>query len=67
MMSGIVFQPLLGELLDWCWDGTVGSDGVRVYTEAAYQTAMIAFPVAIAFSYLLLYFIRETHHFHRQK
>jgi MFS family permease len=67
MMSGIIFQPLLGELLDMFWDGTIGPGGVREYTEAAYQAAMIAFPIAIAFSYMLLYFIKETHHFHKQK
>lgn len=67
MMSGIIFQPLLGELLDWCWDGALGTDGVRIYSEAAYQTAIIAIPVGIAVSWFLLYFVKETHHFHRQK
>lgn len=65
MMSGIVFQPLLGELLDLCWDGTCGGDGVRIYSEIAYQTAMIAIPAAIAMGWVLLHFIQETHHFHR--
>jgi sugar phosphate permease len=67
MMSGIIFQPLLGELLDWCWDGALGVDGVRIYSEAAYQTAIIAIPVGIAVSWFLLYFVKETHHFHCQK
>lgn len=66
MMSGIIFQPLLGELLDLCWDGALGTDGVRVYTEYAYQTAMIAIPAMIALSWILLHFIKETHHFHRK-
>lgn len=67
MMSGVIFQPLLGELLDWCWDGTLGADGVRIYSEAAYQTAMIAIPAGIAVSWFLLNFVKETHHFHRQR
>lgn len=67
MMSGVIFQPLLGELLDWCWDGALGADGVRIYSEAAYQTAIIAIPAGIAVSWFLLYFVKETHHFHRQK
>jgi MFS family permease len=62
MMSGVIFQPLLGELLDWCWDGTLGAGGVRVYSETAYQTAIIAIPVGIAISWVLLRFIKETHH-----
>ena len=67
MMSGIIFQPLLGELLDWFWDGTLGADGVRIYSEAAYQSAIMAIPAGIAVSWFLLYFVKETHHFHRQK
>jgi len=67
MMSGVVFQPLLGELLDWRWDGALGPDGVRLYSEAAYQTAMVAIPVGIAASWVLLHFIKETHHHHRRK
>lgn len=67
MMSGIVFQPFLGELLDLCWDGVTGADGVRIYSQQAYQTAMIAIPAMIAFSWLLLYFVKETHHYHRKK
>ncbi|MGV8948271.1 MAG: MFS transporter [Candidatus Paracaedibacter sp.] len=67
MMSGVIFQPLLGKLLDWCWDGTLGEDGVRIYSEAAYQTAMIAIPAGLAVSWFLLNFVKETHHFHRQK
>ncbi|MDF3034589.1 MAG: hypothetical protein K0R76_1543 [Alphaproteobacteria bacterium] len=67
MMSGVIFQPLLGELLDWRWDGALGADGVRIYTESAYQTAMIAIPVGIAVGWALLHFVKETHHYHRQK
>jgi sugar phosphate permease len=67
MMSGIIFQPLLGELLDWFWDGTLGADGVRIYSEAAYHSAIMAIPAGIAVSWFLLYFVKETHHFHRQK
>jgi len=67
MMSGVISQPLLGEILDWCWDGTVGADGVRIYSEIAYQTAMIAIPVGIVVNWFLLFFMKETHHHHRQR
>ena len=62
MMSGVVFQPLLGEILDWCWDGAIGNNGVRLYSETAYQTAIIAIPVGIALGGILLFFVKETHH-----
>lgn len=65
MMSGVIFQPLLGELLDWFWDGTLSSDGIRIYSESAYQAAIVAIPVGIAISWVLLHFIKETHHYHR--
>jgi MFS family permease len=61
MMSGVIFQPLLGEILDWGWDGQLGIDGVRLYSELAYQTAIIVIPVGVASSWLLLYFVKETH------
>lgn len=67
MMSGVIFQPFLGELLDWCWDGTLGPDGVRIYSQAAYQTAIIAVPLGIAISWFLLHFVKETHHYHRER
>jgi len=67
MMNGIIFQPLLGELLDLCWDGTLGADGVRIYSESAYQIAMMSIPIAIAASWILLHFVKETHHHHRQR
>jgi sugar phosphate permease len=66
MMSGIVFQPLLGHLLDYCWDGSFGPDNLRIYSESAYQNAMMAIPVAIAASWLLLHFIKETHHYRKR-
>ncbi|MBM3467913.1 MAG: MFS transporter [Alphaproteobacteria bacterium] len=67
MLSGVIFQPLLGKILDLSWDGTVAADGLRVYSEVAYQTAMIAIPVGIAASWLLLLFVKETHHYHRTR
>lgn len=66
MMSGVIFQPLLGKILDLCWDGTLSADGVRIYSEAAYETAIIAIPAGVAVSWLLLQFVKETHHDRRQ-
>lgn len=59
MMSGIIFQPLLGLLLDWSWSGAFDEDGTRFYTIDAYQTAILAVPVCLFFSWLLLHFVRR--------
>lgn len=62
MMSGLIFQPLLGMILDTCWDGACLPDGItRLYSESAYQAAMVALPIGMFLSWLLLFFARETH------
>lgn len=60
MMSGIIFQPLLGLLLDWAWNGGFDEDGTRFYGVDAYQTAILAVPVCLFFSWLLLHFVRNS-------
>jgi MFS family permease len=54
MLSGTIFQPLLGYLLDWNWDGQLGLDGVRVYSNLAYQKTMVAIPVCMLLSWIFL-------------
>ncbi len=63
MISGIVFQPLLGALLDCVWDGTLNGNGsgVRIYSLEAYQTAMLALPLCLFLSWILVFFIEETY------
>jgi MFS family permease len=62
MLSGIIFQPLLGQLLDFAWTGTYHADGTRLYDASAYKIAILAVPVCLALSMLLLKFARETFH-----
>jgi sugar phosphate permease len=61
MMSGVIFQPLLGMLLDYAWDGQLSPDGIRIYSDAAYQMAIMAVPICLGLSWLLLKFARETY------
>ncbi len=61
MMSGIIFQPLMGLLLDALWDGSVADlTGQRVYSLHAYQTAISVLPLCIFAAWILVFFIRET-------
>lgn len=57
--TGAVFQPLVGWLLDLAWDGTELA-GVRVYSEAAYQTALSSLLVFLAMGLAAGLFLRET-------
>lgn len=60
MMSGVVFQPGLGMLLDFVWDGSVSPTGIRFYSAEAYRIAMFAIPIALLINCLLIKFIKET-------
>lgn len=61
MMSGIIFQPLMGVLLDRFWDGTISNlTGRRIYSIDAYQTAISVLPVCIFVAWILVFFIKET-------
>ena len=61
MVSGLIFQPLLGAILDGVWKGGLRSDGTRLYTFTDYQQAFSVVIVAFMVSFILVYFIRETH------
>jgi MFS family permease len=62
MVSGIIFQPLLGMLLDFAWGGGLNPDGTRFYDADAYKVAILAVPACLAASALLLRFAKETHY-----
>jgi sugar phosphate permease len=61
MMSGVVYQPLLGGLLDIAWDGELTAEGIRVYSTEAYQLSMLAIPITLAISWILMQKVRETY------
>lgn len=44
-LFGIIFQPLLGFLLDLFWDGAFARSGVRLYSSHAYHCAMYVLPL----------------------
>ena len=57
--TGAVFQPLVGWLLDLSWDGQALA-GARIYSEAAYQTALSSLLVFLAVGLAAGLFLRET-------
>lgn len=61
MLSGVIFQPFMGWLLDRNWTGALDSAGARIYSAADYQHAIFAVPACLLLSWFLLKLCRDTH------
>lgn len=60
MLSGALFQPLIGVFLDYHWDGRI-VDHLHVYSSGDYQYAMAVIPLGLLFAFILGLFLKETH------
>lgn len=58
MMGGFLVPQLIGILLDISWDFQY-SDGIRVYSEAAYHFAMSAIPIGMLFGSICAWYIND--------
>ncbi|MBI4967987.1 MAG: MFS transporter [Rhodospirillales bacterium] len=58
--NGAIWQSLIGWFLDLGWDGTM-ANGVRVYSQAIWDRALLALPLCYLGAFLLLLGVRETH------
>jgi len=61
MASGFIFQPLLGKLLDYSWDGHFGADGAPSYMLKDYQFALSAVLLAFLLGRVIMFFVKETY------
>lgn len=61
MASGFIFQPLLGKLIDYSWDGNFNADGAPLYTLKDYQFALSAVLLAFLLGRFIIFFIQETY------
>lgn len=59
MLTGIFFQPLVGRVLDICWEGQM-ENGIRIYTTTGYQWGLSLIPVGACLALVVLLFLRET-------
>ena len=59
MFGGLVFQPLVGKLLDLLWSGAI-QDGIRVYSAHDFRYVMMILPVGCCLAVLLSFMLRET-------
>lgn len=60
MASGVIFQPLIGFLLDLNWDGTMDGQS-PLYAKSDYNLAMIVIPVSLAIAAISCFFMKETY------
>lgn len=59
MIGGILFQPMIGKILDMHWSGQI-VNGVRVYSTGDYQLALSILPICMLVTVFLTLFMRET-------
>lgn len=62
MTSGIIFQPLLGKLLDFFRNGVVTSDGLPIYNIGMYRSAFQVVIVCMFIAIILTFFINDVKH-----
>ncbi len=60
LTSGIIFQPLIGWILDLFWDQTI-IDGIRVYSCETFQISLSVILVCMALAFVASLFIREAY------
>jgi sugar phosphate permease len=60
MIGGVLFQPLIGKILDIYWTGQI-ANGVRMYSVSNYQLALSVLPLGLLLTVVFSFFLRETH------
>ncbi len=61
MAGGAIFQPIVGQLLDWHTTSPVGADGLPTYMSADYTFALSVIPIGVALGIFLSLFLKETY------
>jgi biotin transporter BioY len=61
VLSGAVFQPIVGWILDKLWDGAM-VNGAPFYSTKNYTLALLSVPACYLVSWICAaFFIKETH------
>jgi len=60
MLGGVIFQPIVGLLLDFHWDGTK-LNGLPVYSSYDFTFALSILPISLILASSLSFLIKETH------
>ena len=64
MSTGTIFLPIIGALIDSHWNGEMHGN-IPHYTAGDYSYALIIIPIMLAFSSILVFFMKETHPEHK--
>ena len=59
VLIGAGFQPIIGRILDVCWDHKM-INGIRFYSAHDFRIAMLVLPLCFVISLVAWYFIKET-------
>lgn len=60
MLSGLIFQPLIGKALDLGWDHKM-VNGVKVFSATDFHHAMLILPAAMFLAFILSLTMRKDH------
>ncbi|MBA3812908.1 MAG: MFS transporter [Alphaproteobacteria bacterium] len=60
MLSGVIFMPLIGKLLDLVWQGGF-ENGVRSYTLSEYTFSLSSITVCLALACVVIFLIKEKY------
>lgn len=61
MLSGVVFEPLVGWLLDYHWAGTLRENGAPHFTTADFTFALSSIVIALVGAVFVVTLIKETY------
>lgn len=61
MLGGMVFQPVVGKLLDLHTNNVMGANGLPVYSQGDYTFALSIIPIGVILGIFLSTFVKETH------
>ncbi|NRA90757.1 MAG: hypothetical protein HRU43_06490 [Simkaniaceae bacterium] len=57
-----LFQPLVGGVLHFIWNGNMDSSGIPLYSVGNYQVGLLVVPLCFLVSLIVsLFFIKETY------
>lgn len=55
-----LYEPLVGALLDWTWDGKI-ANGIHQFTLLGYHFSLMLLPGSLIVALITLFFIQETY------
>ncbi len=60
MVSGAIFQPFFGWVMEYHWDHAMSPDGVPLYSTGDFMNAMWIMPIAFVISIFMAWLIKES-------